>query len=308
VSPRAKVGKVGTVAPRAVVVSRPTAYEALRARHGTREQARFFLAGRGVAIEEVEGRHARHEAALQAVSAGVPLRWRRSRVDRADLDRFLFGPEDVVIVVGQDGLVANVAKYLAGQPVVGINPDPGLNDGVLARHQPGAIGELLRAVAAGRAALEPRTMVEARLDDGQRLLALNEIFVGHGTHQSARYRIGFGEVDEEQSSSGVIVSTGTGATGWARSIARQKQRAPRLPAPTEPALVFFVREPFPSRATGTSLEQGRLGVGQALTVRSEMNEAGTVFGDGIEDDHLDFAWGMRLEARIAPERLNLVAA
>ena len=48
-----------------------------------------------------------------------------------------FGPEDVIIAVGQDGLVANVAKYLDGQPVVGVNPDPQRNPGVLVRHAGG---------------------------------------------------------------------------------------------------------------------------------------------------------------------------
>jgi NAD kinase len=67
-------------------------------------------------------------------------------------------------------------------------------------------------------------MAHARLDDGQQLLALNEIFVGHRTHQSARYRIRPADEQEERhSSSGVIVSTGTGATGWARSIQRSAQ-------------------------------------------------------------------------------------
>jgi len=301
----------GSVTPRAVVITRPTTYEALRARHGTPDQARFFLAGHGLPpreIDDIQARHARQEQALRAVSAAIPLRWRRSRLDRNDLDRFLFGPEDVVIVVGQDGLVANVAKYLSGQPLLGINPDRASNDGVLARHDAAATADLLRALGAGRARVEARTMVEARLDDGLRLLALNEIFVGHRTHQSARYRVGWAGRDERQSSSGVVVSTGTGATGWARSIARQSAKAPPLPAPTERRLVFFVREPFPSRTTGTRVNQGALAEGDTLSLRSEMNEQGTVFGDGIEDDHLDFAWGMRLDIRVSPLRLNLVVA
>src|SRR5262249_24876521 len=127
-----------TVSPRAVVVTRPTEYEALLARHSTREQARFFLEHRGRSLAEVEARHARREAALQTVSSGLPMRWRRSRIDRADLDRFVFGPEDVVVVVGQDGLVANAAKYLTGQPVLGVNPDRDLFDGVLVRHDASA--------------------------------------------------------------------------------------------------------------------------------------------------------------------------
>jgi len=295
-----------TVSPRAVVVTRPTEYEALLARHATREQARFFLEQRGRSLPEVAARHASREAALQAVSSGVPMRWRRTRIDRADLDRFLFGPEDVVVVVGQDGLVANVAKYLSGQPVLGVNPDRDLFDGVLVRHDAAAAGKLLVAAAEDRVTLESRTMVEARLDDGQHLLALNEIFVGHRTHQSARYRIRFHDAEETQSSSGLIVSTGTGATGWARSIARLKRRDFKLPHPTESRLAFFVREPFPSRTTRTTIVEGTLADDDAVVVSSEMNELGTVFGDGIETDRLDFGWGMRLTVGIAPKRLNLI--
>jgi hypothetical protein len=49
-----------------------------------------------------------------------------------DLDRFLLDPEDIVVAVGQDGLVANVAKYVQDQPVIGVNPEPDRNPGVLA--------------------------------------------------------------------------------------------------------------------------------------------------------------------------------
>ncbi|HXU06686.1 MAG TPA: hypothetical protein VN903_37275 [Polyangia bacterium] len=296
----------GTVSPRAVVVTRPTELEALLARHGTREQARFFIEQRGRKLPEVEERHQRRERALAVVSAALPLRWRRAHIDRADLSRFVFGPEDLIIVVGQDGLVANVAKYLSGQAVLGVNPDRDLYDGILVRHEPEAARDLL-ANSAGRWRTEMRTMVQATTDDGQRVLALNEIFVGHRTHQSARYRIRVGDSEETQSSSGVIVASGTGATGWARSIARQKGDPPRLPSPTDGRLAFFVREPFPSHATGTSIEQGTLGERDVLRICSEMNELGTVFGDGIEDDRIDLAWGMRLDIGVAPDRLNLIA-
>lgn len=297
---------MSTVAPRVVVVTRPTEYEALLARHGTREQARFFLGQRGRGLGELDERHRRREAALGAVSAAIPGRWRRARIDRADLSRFVFGPEDVAVVVGQDGLVANAAKYLRGQRVLGVNPDPRSYDGVLAAHPAEAVADLLPGAATGAGRVEERTMVSARLDDGQRLLALNEVFIGHRTHQSARYRVEGPRGDEAQSSSGVIVATGTGATGWARSIVRQRASAAPLPGPTERSLAFFVREPFPSVATGTSLETGTIAEGATLALRSEMDERGTVFGDGIEDDRLEFGWGLRVEVGVAPERLHLV--
>jgi hypothetical protein len=293
--------------PRIVTVTRPTDYETLLGRHGTHAQARFFVESRGGSIDDAAERHKRREEALAALTRAIPVRWRRSRIDRADLSRFLFEPEDVVVVVGPDGLVANVAKYLEGQTVLGVNPDPGRYDGVLVHHAPQAVRDILPAVAAGRWPLSRHTMVEAVLDDGQRLLALNEVFLGHTTHQSARYRLRWRGYEERQSSSGLIVATGTGATGWARSIERQRKQELALPRPDEAGLAFFAREVFPSVATGTSLEAGRLAEGDALEIISEMDDAGTVFGDGIEDDRLTFPWGMRARVGVAARRLLLAA-
>ncbi len=292
--------------PRVVVVTRASELEALLARHGTREQARFFLERRGQALADVEQRHALREAALVAVSQAIPVEWRRTRIDRADLSRFVFEPRDFVVAVGQDGLVANAAKYLTGQPVLGVNPDPERYDGVLVPHRPETARAMLAAMAADRADVESRTLAEAKLDDGQRLLALNEIFAGHRTHQSARYRLAFGGREERQSSSGVIVSTGTGATGWARSINGERAHPIGLPRPIDPALAFFVREPFPSIATGTSLDGGLVVRGETLIVTSEMNDGGVLFGDGIEDDRLDFPFGARAAIGLAAESLRLV--
>jgi NAD kinase len=293
--------------PRVVVVSRPSERDELVLRHGTLQQARFFLESRGQRLDDVLGRHEILEAALHAVTAAVPARWRRARVLRHELDRFLFEPDDVVVVVGQDGLVANVAKYLRGQPVIGVNPSTALYPGVLVRHQPAAAGDLIAMFARGALPCEERTMVRARLGDGQTLVALNEIFVGHRTHQSARYQLAFGGQRERHSSSGLIVATGTGATGWAKSIAHDRRHPPALPAPLEPALAFFVREAWASVTTGDALTDGRIGAGEMLRVTSEMNEGGTVFGDGIEADRLDLPFGQTVELGCAEQSMRLAA-
>ena len=47
---------------------------------------------------------------------------------------------------------------------------------------------------------------------------VNDLFIGPKTHCSARYLIRSGEASETQSSSGVIVSTGMGSTGWLKSL------------------------------------------------------------------------------------------
>jgi NAD kinase len=295
-----------SVTPRVVFVTRDTDYELLLARHATRGQVRFFLESRGQSIAAIEDRHARFHAVLAQARATVPTEWRQALVRRPDLDRFLFAPEDVVVAVGQDGLVVNVAKYLDGQPVVGVNPAPDLYDGVLARAAVERLGDLLPASVAGAAPIERRTMVQAVLDGGERLLALNEIFVGHRSHQSARYRIEDHGRAEDQSSSGLIVASGTGLTGWARSIAEATHIA--LDVGVEEAAVgYWVREPFASVATATGLRAGKLAA-ESLTVTSRMNEGGVVFADGIEQDFLAFDWGRRVAIAPAARTLNLVVA
>lgn len=299
-----------SLAPRAVLVHRTTEYEELLARHGTHGQAAFFLSARGRSVEAVRERHERVHRALAEVAGAVPLSWRQTRVERADLDRFLFGPEDVVVVVGQDGLVANAAKYLTGQPVIGIDADPGRNAGVLVRHRAAQARRLLPYAAGDGATVDELTMVEAVTDDAQRLLALNEIYVGPPGHQTARYTLGLdgagapGE-PEPQASSGVLVGTGTGATGWLRSLWEQRSSALALPAPADARLAWFVREAWPSPTTGTTRVEGLLDAGQGLRLTVESDRL-VAFGDGVESDALHLTWGQTIRLTTAEPRLRLV--
>ncbi len=295
-----------SITPRVVVVTRETEYDMLLARHATRGQVEFFLKERAQSLDEVEKRHARQLEAVHKLNAAIPTDWRRNQVKRHELDRFLFEPDDLVVAVGQDGLVANMAKYLDGQHVIGVNPDNAFYDGILVPFSSDDASEALVAAMHDDRDIQYRTMAQASLDDGQVLYALNELFIGHHSHQSARYTITTNESEERQSSSGVIVATGTGATGWARSIQRERNDRLNLPAPEDDVLAFYVREAFPSRATGTRLTSGLIDDGNALTIRSENNEGGVIFGDGIESDYLSFNWGMSASFGIARNKLAMV--
>ncbi|MEV4952149.1 hypothetical protein [Paenarthrobacter nitroguajacolicus] len=296
--------------PRIVIVHRRTELQELLDRHATRGQAEFFLRSRGRSIQDAQDRHDRLTSALAIIRAAVPSDWRQAEVERADLSRFLLTAEDIIAVVGQDGLVANVAKYLNGQPVIGIDPEPGANPGILVRHTPSAAAALLGAGDVGRLRCQSLTTVTATLDDGQQLSALNEVFVGHASHQSAKYSItapSFTQPSgqtERQSSSGLIVSTGTGATGWCASIALERGgRA--LPSPTDPRLAWFVREAWPSPVTGASLTEGILETSEVLRITVASDQL-VVFGDGMEDDRLTASWGQEITVQLGQRPLRLV--
>jgi hypothetical protein len=294
--------------PRLVLVTRPTWLEELLERHGTLGQAKFYLDSRGQSIENLTEAHEQFHSSLRQVRQALPPEQRRAEVTRSALDRFLFAPDDVVVVIGQDGLVPNTAKYLRGQLAIGINPDPKRFEGVLCPHSPEVVPELLDWLRQPARSLrvEQRVMACARREDGQELLALNEVFVGHFSHQTARYRLQLGGREERQFSSGVICATGTGASGWARSIVLQRGITQVLPFPEDPCLSWFVREPWPSVYSGCELNFGLLNSGEAMSLTSEMAQGGVAFADGIEQDRLEFLEGQTLEITIAPHRLNLL--
>lgn len=299
--------------PRVVIVHRRTELQELLDRHATRGQAEFFLRTRGRTIESVQERHDRLQDSLATFRAAIPSDWRRAEVERADLSRFLLAPEDIIAVVGQDGLVANVAKYLSGQPVLGIDPEPGANPGILVRHTVTHAVQILQRLGQTETGTlqvptcEQLPTVTAELDDGQQLSGLNEIFIGHASHQSARYLLRTpGGGTERQSSSGLIVSTGTGATGWCASIALERGGR-TLPRPVDRKLAWFVREAWPSPITGTTLTEGSLEAAEALTVTVASDQL-VVFGDGMEEDRLTATWGQEIKVRLGDRPLQLITA
>ena len=297
---------------RIILITRRTRYEELLARYHTAAQARFYVEHLGADFGDYEDEHQRIAASIETVERRLEPIARVQRLERAFLPNFLFGPDDVIVAVGQDGLVANVLKYAGARAVIGVNPDPSRIDGRLVRFESSAVAEVAAAALARRARLKPVTLAQATLADGQTLLAVNDLFIGCRTHASARYEIALGATRERQSSSGVIVSTGVGSTGWLRSVLtgaaavegaegerQQALRTQGLPWDAR-ELVYSVREPFPSRASAASLVFGAIGADAALTITSQMPEDGVIFSDGIERDALEFAAGLTARIAIAP--------
>ncbi len=133
------------------------------AHHATHGRAQFFLHSIGQDIEDINRVHREFQAALDVVQRAVPIQWRRTRVDRKALDRFLFGPEDIVVALGQVGRVSNIAKYLDGQVLIGLNPDPGRYDGLMVKNEPAAAHELMLAAAKGGRSRYRQDLPEAGL-------------------------------------------------------------------------------------------------------------------------------------------------
>jgi NAD kinase len=240
-------------------------------------------------------------------------------LDREMLPNYLFGPQDIIITVGQDGLVANTAKYVGSRPIIAVNPDPDRFDGILLPFRIEQTRPVVLRTLDNRAQSRRVTMAEALLSDGQQLLAFNDFFVGCSTHVSARYRIEFGNHSEPHSSSGVLVSTGAGSTGWLSSIfnmaaglgalfpgGREGKVQPMHLKWEDPRLMFVVREPFVSKRSSANLVSGMIDAGKELVLESQMPSGGVIFSDGIETDFLEFNSGSIVRIRAAQESATLV--
>jgi NAD kinase len=303
---------------RVVLVTRRTRLEELVAKYHSVAQARFYIEHLGADFSDYLAEHETYLAARRLVQAVLEAHGRYQAIDRNFLPNFLFAAEDVVLALGQDGLVANALKYLDGQPMVGINPDPYRWDGILLPFEPRELAGVLPGVLTGDRDEKAVTMAEVRLSDGQTLLAVNDFFIGPKSHTSARYEIVLGEVREVQSSSGLIVSTGLGSTAWMKSVVtgamgiaaqvtgRPLPAAERVMTWDADYLRFAVREPFPSRSSRAGLVFGRIDAATPLTLRSLMPENGVIFSDGIEADFLEFNAGTTARVALASRRGRIV--
>lgn len=287
-----------------VLVTRHSRIEELIARFHTLDQARFYVEHLGADFSDYMAEHEKYLAARRIVESALASCARVQLLDRGFLPTYLFAPDDVVVALGQDGVVANTLKYLDGQPLIGVNPDPARYDGVLLPFQPSDVSKVLPEVLGGRRTAKNVTMAKATLSDGQILYAVNDLFIGPKSHTSARYELQVGSRREVQSSSGIIVSTGLGSTAWMRSIVTGSLAVaqglggaapPRPPGSMSwdsPSLRFAVREPFPSVATQTSLVFGTTNAKTPMRILSLMPENGVIFSDGIESDFLAFNSGI----------------
>ncbi len=299
-----------------VLVTRKTRLEELVERFNTRAQAQFYIQHAGGDFSTYVAEHDAYHRSLESVRRSVEVGLKLQVMDRALVPTYLFSKTDLIVTLGQDGLVANTAKYVGGQPILAVNPDPERFDGVLLPFQTVDLRAHLALALAARAKVRAVTLAEARLKDGQRLLAFNDLFIGASSHVSARYRIRHGDRRETQSSSGIIVSTGAGSTGWLSSIFNETSGilaflggAPVTPlrlAWEERRLLFVVREPFLSRHSQASVVAGAVLPEFPLELDSQMPSGGVVFSDGVEADHLDFNSGAVATVGIAPENANLV--
>jgi NAD kinase len=325
----------------AIIVRNKTRLEQLTERFNTQDQAKFYInqskqtfnfqkaaksAQKSEPVAKIkpeddfkmyDEEHKRFYLAFESLQKNLAKILKFKVINQEFLPNYLFSEKDLVIVIGQDGLVANTAKYVHNIPILAINPDQERYDGILLPFNKDNAIQAIEKVLSELYSYDLVTMAETELNDGQKLLAFNDFFIGPTTHISARYHISLGNHSENHSSSGIIVSTGAGSTGWLSSLFNMANSIhqtfgdisplPYVPiSKTENRLVFVVREPFLSKTSQINLTSGILNEGDELILESHMPQNGIIFSDGVQSDFLTFNSGAIASIRIAKSKAKLV--
>jgi len=302
---------------KAILIRDKTRLEQLIERFNSKAQAKFYLERSGGDFGSYELEHHTFYESLSKTQEAISKHLKFKIINRSFLPTYLFTNKDLIVVIGQDGLVANTAKYVKGLPIIGVNPDIEQYDGTLLKHSPNGLNTLIKNVINYNYNTMEVTMAKAQLNDGQTLYAFNDFYIGAATHVSSRYTIEFNRQQEKQSSSGIIVSTGAGSTGWLSSIFNMTNTISSMHANhtsdcrtilnwDDDKLVFVVREPFLSKQSQIGIGYGVITKSKTLTIESHMPSKGVIFSDGIETDFINFNSGSVVEIGVASEKASLV--
>lgn len=305
---------------RLILVYKETRLEELTKRYNTVEQAKFYIEHLNEDFSDYLKEHDKYKSVLFKIQSFLESFSPVLFLEKSFLNRFVFEPDDIIYVVGQDGLVANTLKYTDNHLVLGINPDPSRFAGNLLPFNLDHLNQFDPVKILSKLPVKLVSLGKVSLKDGQKLYAVNDFYIGQRTHISSRYEIRYDGVIEKQSSSGIIISTGLGSTGWLKSIVSNASRLThkasginstpildnyQIPWDAD-ELVFSVREAYASSVTGNNIIFGKINDHKTFDIASFMPENGVIFSDGIENDFLSFNAGMVASVGVAKRKGRLV--
>jgi hypothetical protein len=99
-----------------VLIRRQTRLDELLRRFNSVAQARFNIERLGADFSDYETEQQEYKMSVAGAHEILSGLGRVHQMDRSYLPNFLFGPEDIVVAVGQDGMVANTHKTFRATP------------------------------------------------------------------------------------------------------------------------------------------------------------------------------------------------
>lgn len=193
-------------------------------------------------------------------------------VDYDSLREELVSKADLVLTLGGDGTFVKAANLIEDAFILGINAEPNQSEGALTTITSEEITKL-QEIQRNNFQTKEFQRIDVKLngkDLGEK--AINEVYIGTETQfHSSRYKITFQNKTEEQRSSGILISTGTGSKAWFCSAGGKPFDY------NEKKLKFIVREPyFGKRVFTPNILKGELAENEKLTIESTRDFGGII--------------------------------
>jgi NAD kinase len=169
---------------------------------------------------------------------------------------------DFVISIGGDGTALSASHYLIHRPLLAVNSDPRGSEGALTTIELKELPKKLEEIKRGNHKIEKLERIKVFIN-GKHLnpLVLNEVFIANeDAYLISKYKIKFNGNEEEQRSSGLIFSTGTGSTAWYKSAGGESF------SPQAKYIRMITREPYFGKLHKFSMVKRKINQGESIEI------------------------------------------
>ncbi|MBU43648.1 MAG: NAD+ kinase [Spirochaetaceae bacterium] len=268
------------------------------------------------AFEKVHSSHERQIQNLEKLQSHLP---EAQYIFREDLVAFEPKPGQTLISLGGDNHFVYCARFAGNEPILAINSDPATSTGSLLYFDTESFLKKLERWKDPSTPIQPEitrqeawTMIEAELQypDGRIIRTgpcISEISIRNAFPDAmSRYVLSVeDEPPEEQKSSGLLIATGAGSTGWFRNcLPPSIQRTSRATFGREdPSYRIVAREPGFKAGRKYRYRYRNLET-QQLRVISEMDGEFTI--DAHEERRFPFPPATQAIIQLSEQRLHVV--
>ena len=175
--------------------------------------------------------------------------------------------KELIISIGGDGTFLSASHFVKNQTIIGINSNKKRSEGVLTSESIENLKAKLKKIKEGKFRVKEYKRVKAKIFQKDKCIlteyALNEVYVGNvNPHHTSKYTLLFKGKKENQVSSGILISTGTGSSAWYKSMGGKPF------SKTKNFLKFIVREPYSRKIHKTKIKKGKIKEKEVLEIKN----------------------------------------
>ncbi|MFO0415839.1 MAG: hypothetical protein ACK5Y6_00990 [Pseudomonadota bacterium] len=255
-----------------------------------------------------------HERQLQAIASCQRELESEQIVHIEQLEeRLATGSVKAIVALGGDDFLKLVSQHIEDLPVLGVNSDPATSTGVLLSTSIEKLPEAIQALETDSYKIERWTRVELTIDGTSCGRALNDVVLGkRDFRHMSRHELEVHGEKTQQRSSGILISTGAGSTGWFSSAGLYLGGKDRSFSREAPYIRFELREPQVKvyESNGHRIVElpphveGTLVAGDCLRITSLNDDEGIASRDSL--DELPFRRGAVAELSVSSHPLRVI--